>query len=1666
MIGVSMSFATRDAALEEISRLTGEIGGAFDHLANRLTDANLLVDSYGVAGAVLEKSSDVPQLKVLFEGSELDLSTASLAKLNQYVGALTATVQGVVAVRDTVNDPSKGGQHVVDIATGFASGLAGKVAGTLIFGALAGAVAVGSLPVLGAVGISVAGGLVVSWGADQLLDHAAEKTGLAAIIQETAETVGEAIGWLIGDADEEMVWQVPSIISWNAYVDRLGGVGSAAYDNVVQKFDEDWDHFGDLPFSAEIPRHEFEAALSQGIFDALLERLNDLVVAAQAEGVLPSIQNRILDLASFGRGDDFGKADFDPSNFVIRAGLDGLKDVALLHFTRNALMNAHVDFEPIDFVDIIFSDAYQKMPDALNAFHQAGAGNENNTKFLGPSGYSEYIIRETASGFEVVEEVRNYGSFNFASNIGANYNYLHWYLDMVPWNIFGNLPEEQTTFEERDIATIGGGLSFLSEKLVSFSDWQASLLGVDWGVLNFRNGESSDDRLEAYIDHLPTRIRGYGGNDTLVSGQHADYLDGGSGFDTADYSLSDRGVAVSLQNGRGYMGYASKDDWLEQLYNIEALVGSNYADVLIGDSGVNHLWGESGGDVLIGLGGADRLDGGSGSDTVDYRHSPFAVSVDLTTQTASGGHAQGDAIFSIENVTGSDHSDTLTGSSASNKLVGRKGNDTLDGKGGTDVLDGGAGDDVLTGAGTLEGGADNDTITGAGVIDGGTGDDVLHVMTADGTTYYSSSISGGGGTDHATLTRNHGGYGGTHGGLFLGALVDTTGTAHAFDAHAAASYSVFETALDLLASGYQSISYKYAFDSNYPHHFPRDYRFKSVDVSSDVERLDVFGGTGSTSEVIFHVNGLVYDGGAGNGDVFVADWSGEASALSWELDPAVSRTIYGVEVSNFERLHLRLGGGDDALTGGTGVDYFHGGGGHDTLTGGGGNDRLIGDAGNDVLNGGDGSSNVLDGGSGDDTLTGNGRLDGGAGDDVLTGAGTLEGGADNDTITGAGVIDGGTGDDVLHVMTADGTTYYSSSISGGGGTDHATLTRNHGGYGGTHGGLFLGALVDTTGTAHAFDAHAAASYSVFETALDLLASGYQSISYKYAFDSNYPHHFPRDYRFKSVDVSSDVERLDVFGGTGSTSEVIFHVNGLVYDGGAGNGDVFVADWSGEASALSWELDPAVSRTIYGVEVSNFERLHLRLGGGDDALTGGTGVDYFHGGGGHDTLTGGGGNDRLFGGDGDDVLEGGAGADVIAGGAGRNTLSYAGDTTGVNIDLAAGTAHSGDATGDTIAGEFSVTLGGSGNDTLKAAANGSRLIGNDGNDSLIGVVGEDQLFGGEGDDTIDGGDGADLLRGGDEEDSLVGGFGNDTLAGQMGDDFLDGGAGDDLFNGGMGVDTVIGGAGHDTLNLVHETASITLDLASQTVTGGNAIGDVISGIESANTGSGHDFVVGSDEANVIKAGEGNDTVTSGAGNDILRGQKGADVLSGDGGKDTLFGGSGSDTLDGGKLGDRIYGGDGDDEVFGGAGWDKLIAGDGADTVRGGIGNDKIKGQDGEDRLEGEMGDDWLNGGGSADTLFGGEGNDTLKGGNGSDFFVFADNFGEDVVVDFDANSSEIVDLSAVTEITSYLDMISNHLMENGGYAQITVGSNMILLEGVAYSDVLNATNGYTADIFVF
>lgn len=233
-------------------------------------------------------------------------------------------------------------------------------------------------------------------------------------------------------------------------------------------------------------------------------------------------------------------------------------------------------------------------------------------------------------------------------------------------------------------------------------------------------GNAGNDRLyggidEVYVDgsdqtwHFGDKLRGGAGDDTLVPG--LDPRDELHNADDVLYDTAPRGVSVNLATGT-----ATGDGSDRLVFNTRpGLVGSAYADRLVGTDDRDSIAGGPGADRIWGGGGRDLLSPGSGNDQV------WAGADD----------------------------DWVEDSGGDDRLVGGTGNDVLTAEGyGRDTLEGGDGDDRLTDTepcwvssqpeyDRLYGQAGDDTLVdtyllgkacgGTGLLDGGSGADQTDV---------------------------------------------------------------------------------------------------------------------------------------------------------------------------------------------------------------------------------------------------------------------------------------------------------------------------------------------------------------------------------------------------------------------------------------------------------------------------------------------------------------------------------------------------------------------------------------------------------------------------------------------------------------------------------------------------------------------------------------------------------------------------------------------------------------------------------------------------------------------------------------------------------------------------------------------------------------------------
>src|SRR5450830_43849 len=176
-------------------------------------------------------------------------------------------------------------------------------------------------------------------------------------------------------------------------------------------------------------------------------------------------------------------------------------------------------------------------------------------------------------------------------------------------------------------------------------------IGTGTGGSLYANGDS--------FSHIQNLIGG-ASDDTFIASSDANKLDGGistsGSHNRISYTASNAGVTVDLNytDGTGTSGGYAQGD---QLLNIQDLTGSSFDDTFVSNAANNNF------------------DGGGGSlhNRVSYAASTSAVTVDLTQTDGggtSGGYAQGDTLINIQDLTGSQYSDTFVASSAANALNG------------------------------------------------------------------------------------------------------------------------------------------------------------------------------------------------------------------------------------------------------------------------------------------------------------------------------------------------------------------------------------------------------------------------------------------------------------------------------------------------------------------------------------------------------------------------------------------------------------------------------------------------------------------------------------------------------------------------------------------------------------------------------------------------------------------------------------------------------------------------------------------------------------------------------------------------------------------------------------------------------------------------------------
>ena len=905
---------------------------------------------------------------------------------------------------------------------------------------------------------------------------------------------------------------------------------------------------------------------------------------------------------------------------------------------------------------------------------------------------------------------------------------------------------------------------------------------------NYLEGQDGNDNLQ-----------GNGGNDILEGGSGADRLDGGAGMDWVSYRGSNTAVTVNLEQETLTGSHAEGD----VIIDIENVIGSDYGDVLEGDSRANwfdggpgndEISGNAGDDVLEGGPGADRLTGGAGEDTASYAQSTAEVVVRLHSGEIRGGDAEGDTFAAlvtveysdsngntqqetvpdIKNLLGSAHADTLAGDSRANRLEGGAGDDRLFGGpgGGDDILLGGPGADALYGGfgdDVLEGGADADTLRG------GTGTD---------TASYEQSDAGVEVRLHSGVVR-----GGDAEGDVLDGIENLTGSAYGdiLEGGAGANRLDGSGGVDWLsyAGSDAGVDVRLRNGTGAGGHAEGDVvaGFENIEGS---DYNDIFGGDsndnhlsgGDGNDGLWGSSGNdVLEGGAGADRLYggsdidtVVYWNSDA-AVTINLGDGTGKGGHAEGDTIAEVENVDGSGFNDVLEGNDGANRLYGGDGDDELKGGGDEDVLEGGPGADRMDGGTGIDTVLYRDSNeavavnlsDGTMTG-GHAEG----DVITNVERIIGSVYDDTLIGdygADWFDGDNGDDVLDGGAG------ADRLDGGAGSDTVTYRNSNAAVTvNLSDGTFIGG--------HAEGDEISNVERIEGSDYDDVLTGDNSANRLYGGEGN-----------DVLDGGEGIDRLDGGAGTDTVtyanSKEGMRVNLLHIRGSSDHTD----DTSHEIVNME---------NVIG---SNYR----------DLIRGNSGENDLYGRAGDDSLNGGAGDDRLFGEDGDDELWGMTGADRLDGGDGVDLAGYWYSDTAVTINLEDGTGQGGSAEGDVL-------------------------------------VGVENLWGSDHDDTLSGDSGANRFYGSKGNDNLRGNDGNDILEGDIGADRLDGGPGMDMAS----------------YSLSNE--GVTVKLGEGVMEGGHAAGDTFISIEGIEGSRHDDLLAGDDGANRLSGGYGDNIMEGGGGPD--------------------------------------------------------------------------------------------------------------------------------------------------------------------------------------------------------
>jgi Ca2+-binding RTX toxin-like protein len=249
-----------------------------------------------------------------------------------------------------------------------------------------------------------------------------------------------------------------------------------------------------------------------------------------------------------------------------------------------------------------------------------------------------------------------------------------------------------------------------------------------------------------------------------------------------------------------------------------------------------------------------------------------------------------------------------------------------------------------------------------------------------------------------------------------------------------------------------------------------------------------------------------------------------------------------------------------------------------------------------------------------------------------------------------------------------------------------------------------------------------------------------------------------------------------------------------------------------------------------------------------------------------------------------------------------------------------------------------------------------------------------------------------------------------------------------------------------------------------------------------TGGDHVVLGGTDNADIMIGGIGDDTLHGDAGNDSLEGGFGNDIINGGAGDDFIKDAGGDDNIKAGDGNDIVHSGPGLDLVLGGRGNDFIFLGtDEGSEVFAGEGDDFIYGNKNAERILGNEGSDWIETGtfdgapgDNFDEVFardGIDGHDVFLGDGGFDEFIGEG--GDDIMVGSPGRGKMVgmsgFDWATYKDNTSGVNadlsipIIFDEAPTIPGNAALDEFETVEGLSGSAFGDILRGTNDTAAEM---